>query len=98
MNTYPHLAEALSKVIEILRKEKKMTKSSLADFACLQRRYLLAIEQGTKKPTVNAVYSICSALGVPPLEFFRLVTLEIERLEQNQAKRPPAEDRKDSAD
>ncbi len=80
MKAYPHLAEALSKVIEMIRKEKGMTKSSLADFACLERRYLREIELGTKKPTVNAVFSICDALQVHPLEFFKRVVEEIERM------------------
>ena len=79
MKAYPHLAAALSKVIEIIRKEKRMTKSSLADFACLERRYLREIELEMKKPTVNAIFSICDALQVHPLEFFRRVMEEIER-------------------
>lgn len=82
MKIQPHLAEAIAEVIEILRKEKGMTKSSLADFACLERRYLREIEQTTKKPTVNAIYSICEALRVHPLEFFQRVTAEIERMKK----------------
>ncbi len=57
-----------------------MTKSALAEFAWLERRYLLEIERGDKKPTVNAVYSICEALRVSPLDFFRKVEDERERL------------------
>ena len=82
MKVYPHLSQAIGNTIETLRKDKKMTKSSLAEFAWLERRYLLEIEQGDKKPTVNAVYSICEALGVSPLEFFQKVETEIERLQK----------------
>lgn len=81
MKEYPYLSQALGNVIEVMRKEKKMTKSALAEFSWLERRYLREIEQGIKKPTVNAVYSICDALKVSPSEFFRLVNEEMKRLE-----------------
>lgn len=79
MRVYPYLAEALAEVIESLRMERGMTKSSLAEVANLERRYLREIEQQLKRPTVNAVYSICDALGIPPEDFFRLVTRAIEK-------------------
>lgn len=60
-----------------------MTKSALAEFAWLERRYLLEIEQGDKRPTVNAVYSICEALKISPPEFFRKVEEEMGRLTKN---------------
>lgn len=80
MKEYPYLSQALSYAIEIFRKKSGMTKSALADFSCLERRYLREIEQGTKKPTVNAIYSICDALGISPLEFFSMVEEERKRL------------------
>ena len=80
MKEYPYLSQAIGNTIEIFRKDKGMTKSTLAEFAWLERRYLREIEQGNKKPTVNAVYSICEALNVAPLEFFRKVEDERARL------------------
>lgn len=80
MKEYPYLAQAMGNVIEIFRKSRGMTKSALAEFAWLERRYLREIEQGEKKPTVNAIYSICEALRVSPLEFFALVEEERKRI------------------
>lgn len=80
MKEYPYLSQPIGNTIEILRKDRGMTKSALAEFAWLERRYLLEIERGDKKPTVNAVYSICEALRVSPLDFFRKVEDERERL------------------
>ena len=80
MKEYPYLSQAIGNTIEILRKDRGMTKSALAEFAWLERRYLLEIERRDKKPTVNAVYSICEALRVSPLDFFRKVEDERERL------------------
>lgn len=80
MKEYPYLAQAMGNIIEVLRKQRRLTKSALAEFAWLERRYLREIEQGEKKPTVNAIYSICEALRVSPVEFFRLVEDERKKL------------------
>lgn len=80
MREYPYLAQAIGTVIEMIRKDRRLTKSALAEFAWLERRYLREIEQGEKKPTVNAIYSICEALQVSPVEFFRLVEEERKNL------------------
>ena len=91
MKEYPYLAQAIGCAIEIFRKDRRMTKSALAEFAWLERRYLREIEQGEKKPTVNAVYSICDALGISPLEFFRKVEEERNKLSNlGGGKRQPA--------
>ncbi len=78
MNEYPNLSQAMSVVIEQKRRQKGITKSVLADFSCLDRRYLREIEVGSKKPTVNAIFSICDALNLSPVEFFRLVCEKLE--------------------
>ena len=73
MQDVPYLAQALSHVIENIRKERHISKTALADFSRLERRYLREIETGTKRPTVNAIYSICEALKIRPEEFFCVV-------------------------
>ena len=83
MREYPHLSEAISFVLEQHRLERGMSKSALADFAALQRKYLFEIEQGVKKPTVNAIFSLCDALQVAPDEFFRQVVNRMKELQQN---------------
>lgn len=82
MKTYPDLQDALAKALERLRKERKMTKTALADFADLQDCYIRGITKGRRNPTVTAIYSICEALGVPMSEFFRLVEEEQKRMSE----------------
>ena len=86
MREYPYLSEAISYVLETLRQERGMSKSALADFAAMQRKYLFEIEQGIKKPTVNAIFSLCEALQVEPDEFFRQVVARMKE-RQNESKR-----------
>ena len=82
MREYPYLSDAISRTLEILRQERGMSKSALADFAAMQRKYLFEIEQGVKKPTVNAIFSLCEALQVEPDEFFRQVVARMKALQK----------------
>lgn len=58
-----------------------MSKSSLADFADIERCYARDIEKGNRKPTVNTVFCICEALQIDPIDFFTAVVNEVRRLE-----------------
>ena len=80
MKTYPRLLEATGITIEKIRKERKMTKTALADFSDLQDCYVRGIIKGKRNPTITAIYSICEALGLYPLEFFKRVTDELNEL------------------
>lgn len=85
MQDYPYLSLAIGKSIEFFRKNKKMTKTALAEFSLLERRYLREIENGEKRPTVNAIYFICAALKITPCEFFSHVEEERKNLKQKDA-------------
>lgn len=80
MKAYPHLQDALANTVERLRKERKLTKTALADFADLQDCYIRGITKGRRNPTVTAIYSICEALNIPVSRFFELVEEERRRL------------------
>ena len=82
MENYPLLAEALAETIEELRLERGLTKTALADFAALQRFYLLNIEKKTNRPTANALFFICDALSIRPSDFFLLVEQKMERMRE----------------
>ena len=84
MRTYPHLAEAIANTLKLLRNEKGMSKSSLADFADIERCYARDIEKGNRKPTVNTIFCICEALQIAPVDFFAAVVNEIKRLENSE--------------
>ena len=82
MENYPFLAEALAQTIEELRQTRGLTKTALADFAALQRFYLLNIEKKTNRPTANALFFICDALSIRPSDFFRMVEQKMEALKK----------------
>lgn len=80
MKAYPQLQDAVANTVEKLRKERRLTKTALADFADLQECYVRSITKGRRNPTVTAIYSICEALGIPVGTFFHLVEEERRRL------------------
>lgn len=82
MKLYPNLAEAIANVLKTLRNKKKMSKSSLADFADIERSYLRDMEKGNRKPTVNTIFCLCEALEIDPADFFKMVVDEIKRLQK----------------
>ena len=86
MRDYPYLLEAIAVTVEKIRKERKLTKTALANFADLQECYIRGIAKGRRNPSVTVVYSICEALGVAPLTFFQKVEEEIERLAKSKVR------------
>ena len=84
MENYPLLSDALAVTIEELRLERGLTKTALADFAALQRFYLLNIEKKTNRPTVNAVFFICDALAIRPSEFILRVEQKMDSLKKKE--------------
>ena len=79
MENYPYLSESIANVLEIIRKERGMSKTALADFAGTRRSYILEIVKGQKKPTVNIIFHLCKALHISPVDFFRRVEEEMEK-------------------
>ena len=84
MKACPDLQTALANTVEKLRKERKLTKTALADFADLQECYIRGITKGRRNPTVTAIYSICEALHIPVGKFFDMVDAERKRLTDEQ--------------
>jgi len=80
MEKYPRLNEAIANVLRERREAQGLSKRKLAELAWLERVYIIQLEQGTKQPTLNALFYLSEALGLPPSEFVKLVEAEITRL------------------
>lgn len=78
MQDFPHLTEALSSVIKRLRKDAKFSQRQLAEISGVDRVYLLQIEQGKFRPTLNAIFFIAQAFALSPEKFVELVLAEIK--------------------
>ena len=80
MEKYPQLKEAIANVLRERREALGLSKRKLAGLAWLERVYIIQLEQGTKQPTLNALFYISEALGLQPSELVRLIEDEIARL------------------
>lgn len=80
MEDYPLLKRAFANVLKAKREELNLSKLKLAQMAKLERMYLIQLEKGDKRPTVNALFYLSEAFGLKPSEMLALVEEEIERL------------------
>ena len=80
MEEYPYLKEALGRVLRRRREALGLSKRHLAELAQLERVYLIQLERGDKRPTLNAIFYLCDALSVTPGEFLAEVEAEMAQL------------------
>jgi len=80
MEEYPYLSEALARVLRRKREGLEMSKLRMSGLIRMERAYITALERGTKRPTLNAVFYICDALGLSRQAFLAELEAEMENL------------------
>lgn len=73
MKNVPFLLETLAEEIDKQRQGKKLTRQALADFSELQYSYIRGLLKAERNPSIEALYGLCSALGIEVWEFLRIV-------------------------
>lgn len=82
MENYPFLNEAISSVIVRLRKEAGYSQQKLAELSSIARVYLLQLEQGRFRPTLNSIYFLAKGFGMPPQKLVELIEEERQKMEK----------------
>lgn len=59
-------AEVVGKVIQQMRKSKKMSQEVLSGLADLDRTHYSKIERGLRSPTIETLFKISHALDITP--------------------------------
>ena len=54
----------VGKTIAFFRNQKNLSQEVLSGLADIGRSHLSAIERGERKPTLETLYRICTALGI----------------------------------
>lgn len=80
MEDVPHLTDALALVIKRLRANSSLSQRKLAEVSGVDRVYLLQIEQGKFRPTLNAIFLIAKAFAISPEKLVELVNAEITNI------------------
>lgn len=78
MEDYPKLTEAVARVLRRLREDAGFSKRKLANLTTIDRVYLLQLEQGKYRPTLNSIFLIAQAFGMQPDR--QIALIEQERL------------------
>lgn len=81
MEDYPKLIEAVSLVLKRLREDAGLSKRKLAEISSIDRVYLLQLEQGKYRPTLNSIFFLAEALGMPAAHLVNLIEQEQRALE-----------------
>lgn len=82
MESFIFLSEATVNVIKRLRKEAGLSQQKLASLAGIDRLYILQLEQGKFRPTLNSVFFLARGLGLEPHTLVELIERERLLLEQ----------------
>lgn len=90
MENFPYLCQAVSEVVSKLRKNAGYSQQKLAERSSMARVYLLQLEQGKFRPTLNSIFFIARGLGIAPAKFVSMIDERRRELEK-------AGDIKDSA-
>jgi transcriptional regulator with XRE-family HTH domain len=56
--------------IRALRQDRGLSQERLAEMAGVHRTYLSSLERGERNVSLDNIYAIAEALGVPPAELF----------------------------
>lgn len=76
MKNYPNLSKAISTVLQQLREEAGYSKRNLAMRSGIDRVYLLQVEQGKYRPTLNFIFMIAKGLNISPGKLVALIEKE----------------------
>lgn len=65
-------------LLEQIRKDKKMSKTTLSDLTGINVGHLTHIEKGERNPSLKALISICNALKIPYQPIIRAFEFELD--------------------
>ena len=71
-------AKLIGKVIRDQRKRSGMSQEVLSGLAALDRTHYSKIERGLRSPTVDTLFKIAHALGIPPHELVIAIEKELD--------------------
>lgn len=72
-------SERLSVLLKTLRKAQDLSQEQLAERAGLHRNFISMLERGINQPTVDTLFRLAKALGMPAHELVRQISVEADR-------------------
>ena len=72
----------VGKVFQRLRERRGLSQEVVSGLADIGRTHLSAIERGERRPTLDTLFKLASALGMSPSDIVREIEREIEKSEK----------------
>jgi len=72
-------AKLVGMVLQQYRTQRKMSQELLSGLAGIDRTHYSKIERGLRSPTLDTLFKIARALGVPPEEIVRTIDEAVEK-------------------
>ena len=80
MDNFPNLLDAVARIVTRHRENAGLSKRKLAELAHVDRVYLLQIEQGKYRLTLNTVFYLANALGISAADLVAEIENEVKLL------------------
>lgn len=82
-------AEVVGNIIRTLREERGLSQEVLSGFAAIGRTHLSMIERGERKPTLETIFRLASALSMRPSQLVQEIETALgERIPSSQKHDP----------
>jgi transcriptional regulator with XRE-family HTH domain len=72
--------EAFGKVLKEIRHERSLSQEELGFESGYHRTYISLLERGRKSPSLNTIFQLATALGIPPSEILRRTETKVGRI------------------
>lgn len=80
MDNFPFLTQAVANTLKTLRKNCGLSKSKLAKESTVNRVYIIQLEQGKYRPTLNTLFYLAKAFKMSIIDMVEMIDEETERL------------------
>ena len=70
---------AFGKVLKEIRGKKSLSQEELGFESGYHRTYISLLERGRKSPSLNTIFQLAAALGMPPSEILRRTEVRVGR-------------------
>ncbi|HBS45418.1 MULTISPECIES: helix-turn-helix domain-containing protein [Paenibacillus] len=78
------IKQIIGKTVKAIRIKQGLSQEDLAHECNVDRSYISMIEVGRNEPSVTKIFDLCKGLKIKPSDFFKLIEIEYEKVQENE--------------
>lgn len=78
------IKQIIGKTVKVIRIKQGLSQEDLAHECNVDRSYISMIEVGRNEPSVTKIFDLCKGLKIKPSDFFKLIEIEYEKVQENE--------------